>query len=470
MPTTSSAATPSPVPTAGAAPVGSALPKVLRIGIIVEGKIVQERLVRAGTSVTLGGPTSTFDVTGTGLPEGFELFAYHKADKAYALQAPAEVDGRMHWKGAIASLSDIRGQGGATQKGNVWSYVLNDSVRGKLALGVVTVLFQFVPAPPEPVLAMAESLRPGFIDRDDPLFMSLLGAFGSVCVAFMVVLATAEVQPTEPSIEDIGKASKQADEVFMELPVETDEPAEATQADEAAKAAADEKQPQPAEQAETQAVQPAATPGQTAPAKGSEEAKAAAAAAVDDLFGDIDTTAGPSTDGVGSQAIVLGQGPATTKSGGSAGAGVFVPPGGGGTGSGPAFGGSVGEAKLGTAGAAAVNVAGPAAVAVKAPEIKAPAVSAPLSGDAACVAKTKAQLGKVKMCMQQAINRNPQLDGEITAKWSVQDGAVSAASIVKNSTGDDALKACVLGAVNGFGYGDATCDMPPYTWTVVRSK
>ncbi len=62
MPTTSPAAAPSPVSTAGTVPVGSALPKVLRIGIIVEGKIVQERLVRAGTSVTLGGPASTFDV------------------------------------------------------------------------------------------------------------------------------------------------------------------------------------------------------------------------------------------------------------------------------------------------------------------------------------------------------------------------------------------------------------------------
>ena len=110
MPTTSPAAAPSPVSTAGTVPVGSALPKVLRIGIIVEGKIVQERLVRAGTSVTLGGPSSTFDVSGSGLPDGFELFAYSKPDKAYALQAPVEVDGRMHWKGAIASPAISNGQ------------------------------------------------------------------------------------------------------------------------------------------------------------------------------------------------------------------------------------------------------------------------------------------------------------------------------------------------------------------------
>ena len=34
------------------------LPKVLRIGVVVDGKIAQERLIRIGETVTVGEPTS----------------------------------------------------------------------------------------------------------------------------------------------------------------------------------------------------------------------------------------------------------------------------------------------------------------------------------------------------------------------------------------------------------------------------
>jgi hypothetical protein len=161
------------------------LPKVLRIGVVVEGKIATERLIRIGETVTIGeSPRNTFPISGTNIGERFEMFV--PKGEGYVLAAPEFVEGKISWKDGIRGLDEIRARGEAQKRGDTWIYPLNENVRGKVTVGSHTILFQFVPAPPEPIRQIsAADFRPRYIDTDDPLFTGLLGVFSVIALAFM---------------------------------------------------------------------------------------------------------------------------------------------------------------------------------------------------------------------------------------------------------------------------------------------
>ena len=152
-------------------PATRQLPKVLRIGIAQEGKIVQEKLMKTAETVSVGdNQRNSFVVTGTKLPPRFDLFVPQR-DGTYLLVVPEWIEGKISWKDGIKGLDEIRQRGDAVKKGDLWIYALNENVRGKVTIGSSTLLFQFVPAPPEPIRAVsAADFRPKLFDDDDPLF------------------------------------------------------------------------------------------------------------------------------------------------------------------------------------------------------------------------------------------------------------------------------------------------------------
>lgn len=56
--------------------------------------------------------------------------------------------GKISWKDGIRDLSDLRTRGEMSKRGEHHVLQLNENVRGKLAFGNTTLLFQFVNAPP----------------------------------------------------------------------------------------------------------------------------------------------------------------------------------------------------------------------------------------------------------------------------------------------------------------------------------
>ncbi len=129
------AKSPAPAPQP-AASTGPAAPKVLRIGVVVEGKIVQERLIRAGEAVSVGeGARNTFVLAGTRLGEGQTVFALKGGQ--YVLTVPEWVEGRLAIGPNAQDLRDLRANG-ASKVGEVWHYTLNENARGKIAMGAVT--------------------------------------------------------------------------------------------------------------------------------------------------------------------------------------------------------------------------------------------------------------------------------------------------------------------------------------------
>jgi len=161
-------------------------PRILRIGILLGGKIVEERLIRERTSVSIGqSMKNTFSVPVEGLPLEFTLFALDQG--RYYLRFLNKMDGRLgDSSGSVNTLDALKSKG-AQNAGDYWQVPLTDSSRGKLSLGDLTILFQFVTEPPrQPKPMLPASVRGTFADRLDPRLSVIMGA--SIILHFAVVI------------------------------------------------------------------------------------------------------------------------------------------------------------------------------------------------------------------------------------------------------------------------------------------
>ncbi|MEQ1572476.1 MAG: hypothetical protein ABMA64_43045, partial [Myxococcota bacterium] len=109
--------------------------KVLRIGIIQDGKIVQERQIRAGDPVTIGESTKcTFVLPKTHLrPSEFVLFK--PTPKGYQLQFTSEMAGKISGSSssspassgsAVSSLKKVFDDPSTVKKDGVATLLLTD--------------------------------------------------------------------------------------------------------------------------------------------------------------------------------------------------------------------------------------------------------------------------------------------------------------------------------------------------------
>ena len=165
---------------------GGARPRILRIGVLLGGKIIEERLIRERTAVTIGqSMKNTFSIPIEGLPLEFTLFAIE--ENKYYLRFLAKMDGRVSDGGGQVNTLDALKQRGGTQVGDYYQVPIADGARGKLSLGDLTILFQFVTEPPrQPKPMLPASVRGTFADRFDPRLSVILGA--SIVLHFAIVI------------------------------------------------------------------------------------------------------------------------------------------------------------------------------------------------------------------------------------------------------------------------------------------
>ena len=94
--------------------------KVLRIGVIQGGKIVEERVLPARQPVTLGtGAKNAIVVPAANVPESVTVFTFH-GDK-YVLHFEADAEGRVQGPQGTAELGALVSQGVAKQAGKACS-------------------------------------------------------------------------------------------------------------------------------------------------------------------------------------------------------------------------------------------------------------------------------------------------------------------------------------------------------------
>ncbi|MCB9653455.1 MAG: AgmX/PglI C-terminal domain-containing protein [Deltaproteobacteria bacterium] len=180
-------------------------PKVLRIGIVQRGKIIEERELKKRETVSIGThQKATFQVTSDALPKVFNLFDYD--GKEYHLRFTGEMDGRVQLDGQ-QQVNDFRayvGSGQSVRRGDADSLRLSDDSRGKVMIGDLTVLFQFKALSPEGAkVVLPSDIRGSLLENIDMQFALIFVITAIVQISIVgYARSLPYVEPT--SIEQVG--------------------------------------------------------------------------------------------------------------------------------------------------------------------------------------------------------------------------------------------------------------------------
>lgn len=179
--------------------------KVLRIGIIHGGKIVEERRLKKRETVSVGSSEkATFSVKANDVPKLMDVFELVGND--YFVKFNEKMDGRLQTgRQPVRDFKKLRADAKVQKKGDLFVAPLTDDSRGKVIFGDVTVLFQFVdpPLPPGKV-ELPPEVRGSLLSSIDIQFSSI---FVAVAVLTVSIVSYASNQPyVEPtSIEQISE-------------------------------------------------------------------------------------------------------------------------------------------------------------------------------------------------------------------------------------------------------------------------
>src|SRR5215469_10019920 len=101
-------------------------PKVLRIGLVQSGRVIEERIIKQRTHVTVGpNEKNMFVVTAGNLPASFRLFELVGND--YCLNFLEGMTGRVALPTGISDLTVLKGQARRTQQGAYQIRLTEDS-------------------------------------------------------------------------------------------------------------------------------------------------------------------------------------------------------------------------------------------------------------------------------------------------------------------------------------------------------
>lgn len=432
-------------------------PKVLRIGIIQAGKIVEERVIRRRESVTVGSSEKNHFVIHTeGMPARFELFQLVGSD--YILNFTNIMTGRVGLPGGVQDLTQMRDSGAARNAGTHFQVKINDNSRGKVVIGNTTLLFQFVVPPtvqPRPQLPAAA--RAGFVRSIDWLFTAFMVFTFMSMFGFIVYLENAD-WPIDSGVaavpDDIAKL------IFEEpTPPPEEKPELADDGKEAAEEAkAPDKKPDKPAKAEEPGPEKNSPEEQQAVAEKSariaqEAAQAAEALIIGALSSEAggalaDVLAGGAVTGNAQDILSQAMGVGVAKSG----SGGDLRQRSGGVNSGVSGLGSLAR-KEGTTNA--VGEGGQVTERTVKGSVKSSAgdeVGGTGAFDSSVVVSMiKTRLRAIQMCYEQQLRRNPTLAGKVTIEFSIQPrGNVTDLKVKENTTGDAAVGTCVANTVSTF--------------------
>jgi outer membrane biosynthesis protein TonB len=438
------------------AQVGSApKPKILRIGIIQGGRIVEERLVRKRENITIGqSAKNMFVVPSEALPRNWLLF--EASGSQYVAHFSDGMDARIAVGNEIISLSQLKQTGKIQKKWTSWPLPLDERSRGKISLADMTILFQFVtPPPPQPRPQLPASVRGSPLTGVD-WFFTTIAAISFLLHLILIIYLRNVDWPRKPDIEAVPDR-------FVQMVVKKPEekkPEEKKVVEE--KKAEEEKKPEKKKGAEEEKkAAPKHEMTEEEKAKAAEEKARLDAERRARLAEQVKSTGllkllGAKADGDGSIADVLGKGDVDRDQEkafqGVGGVGVAnnndqlrgIKSGGSGSGRVASVGGLRGGGSIAGGGTGAAASEKKVSGVVKS---EAPAVDGEL--DPAMVAKeVRTRLGAIKACYERALKRNPNLSGKVVIHWTItQAGTVSGVDVESDTLGDAEVASCIKSLV-----------------------
>jgi len=436
--------------------VGSTKPKILRIGIIQGGRIVEERLVRKRENITIGqSAKNMFVVPSDVLPRHWLLFEV--SGNRYVAHFSDGMDARIAVGAEIISLAQLRQSGKIQKRGQSFVLPLDERSRGKIVIGDMTILFQFVtPPPPQPRPQLPASVRGSIVSDVDWFFATIAGVSFLMHLLMVVYLRNVD-WPRKPDIEEIPDR-------FVKMVAQPKKEEPKKEEKKAAEEKKDEKKEEKAEKSEKKKTEEKKVKRELTDAEKAKLAEDRARAEADRrarLAEQVRSTGllkllGAKADGGGSLADVLGKGDVDRDQEkafqGIGGVGVAssdaalrgIKAGGSGSGRVATVGGLRGGAGIagGDTGGAATEKKVSGVV-----KSEAPAVDGDL--DPSIVSKeVRSRLGAIKACYERALKRNPNLSGKVVVHWTITAaGTVSGVDVESDTLGDNEVGSCIKSLV-----------------------
>ena len=423
-------------------------PRILRIGIVQGGRIVEERLIRKRDNISIGWSSkSTFSVPSESLPKQWLLFEANP--RGYIAHFADAMDARIAVGNEVVSLAQLRQAGRLRKQGSSSRYLLDERSRGKVTVGDLSILFQFVtPPPPQPRPQLPASVRGSFFTGMDWVYTFIATGSFLAHLVFVIYLRSVDwprkpdieeipdrfvqmvikAKPPEPPKETANKDDKKEDEKKAEKKVASNSsankaPKKELSAEEKARIDA-ERRARLAEQVRNTGILKLLG------------AKADGSGSIADVLGkgDVDRDQEKAFQGVGGLTVATGDASLRGVKAGTGGSGKVANI------SGLRGAGSIAGGDTG-AGSTEKRITG----IVKS---EAPAVDGAL--DPSLVSKeVRTRIGAIKACYERALKRNPNLSGKVKVRWTITAaGTVAAVEIEEDSLGDNEVSSCIKGLVS----------------------
>lgn len=477
--------------------------RVLRVGILQAGeggRLVEERLFSRPQRITVGqAPRNTLAVPLSRLPLSFTVFEVESGRQL--LRFVRGMEGRVSVGDEVIQLKDLAKRGLAERRGDHFVYPLGPESRGRVVLGDISVLFQFVAATqeaPPPDLAVPRQRWWRRLDK----------AFGFVLLVSFLVQAglvgglewwwittgqfEKKIRPRprilEPLLMEVEIAQPEDDDVALA------DLALAAGADEEPEDAFDE-EPENEPTLEDLEIRPETAKTERLPSDGkprdAEEDKRlryerqVANVRKNTLIRYL-TSAGPGDDSRFSSGLSGAAGKkladAWSAEGGVALADAHA--GGGGSSlpaTAPAGDGGAGYRKL----SGKKQYGGAIRTAeVKAPE-KQPEVAVrgkvrgklggktgigEISGDSVASVFRRRQ-SAIRRCYEKSLRTNPDLEGKVTIRFTIGPaGRITSISVVQDTTGDSAIGRCIVSRVRGWRFSPPRNGSVTFSYPFILSR
>ncbi|MEK7704191.1 MAG: AgmX/PglI C-terminal domain-containing protein [Myxococcota bacterium] len=406
--------------------------KILRACVVQNGKVIEEQRLRRRESLTIGsGAKNTFVIPEPSLPRTHELFAMRSG--AYELVLTEGMRGKISIDNNVVDVAGLKAQGLLKRRGDYYYLPLSDSHRGKVMIGDVTLIFQFVVPPPKPGKPQLPLAARGSIlkSMDWPFVLALIGA--TMLVMPVMVYVQFAPLPTELTLDTMD--DRWAKLIVPERKLEAKKPetkkeGDASAAKEQSQKQASKRDPANAEAAEKARAQRRGEIRKSIAGRGilailGTVGAGAGSGAVADVFsegglgGDLDSA----FEGI--SGVELAAGGAHTTRGGASGEAASI-------------------GGLATAGGGKVGLGGKQEARVGSVETEAPEVDGALDSEAiARVVKTRMRM--VKDCYERELKRSPTLAGKIEIEFTIDSsGRVESARVSSNRMGSDAVASCII--------------------------
>jgi outer membrane biosynthesis protein TonB len=413
--------------------------KLLRVALIQGSKITEDRTLKRRGPVSVGqNATNTIVVPVSNLPPSFTLF--ETVNDQYSLVFTQAMEGKLTVNGQEVTLQDAVTRGVAKARGkDTFVVPLTDASKGRVALGEVSLLFQFVAPPPEPPKAeLPTEVRGSLLKQIDQFFFLILAA------SLFVHFSGATFIACQPKVEERELTLDELPDRFVKamMPVEVKPPPEkvADKGDKKTEEKADDKK----EVAEKKAEKPAST----ASAKAELQAKVARSGLLK-VIG--------SSGGGGAFEDVLGNssgvGDVANALSGASGVGVATADA---LGAGGPKGGTAGSAAgigdLGTSGGGNVALAEKGSATVRGGvSMQAPEVESKDVDREKLAAYVRGRKASIQACYEKELKRNPSLKGKVVVRFSITPaGRTSDIDIEENTLGNEAVASCIKTTIRGW--------------------